>query len=425
MKYKHAPLTLALTLLLALAPHFAHSDDAPLDLQRAKAIDARKKAGETVSAEDEAYLKWAREEFQKRQQAANGKPADGKAAGANKDGAASTTPVSDPKIVATLVPLDELKDAYKGEDGGLYGGGRNTPPEPLAAAYREESKKIQPLNAEGKPSADGKIVLLSLGMSNTTMEFSEFVKTANADTKKAANVVVVDGAIGARTGLAWALDGAELLPAPEQERLQTNWEKMGRQGKGPGDTWSTAEKRLQDNGVTPQQVQVMWIKQAEARPASQGEFPAHARTLETDIIDILNIAKHRYPNLRIVYLSSRIFAGYATSNLNPEPYAYEEAFSMRWIIQEQGKGEPRLNYDPKHGAVQAPLVVWGPYLWANGKTPRKSDGLVWNEDDFVTTDHTHPSNSARAKVAGLLLNFYHTNEVASRWYLKPGETAAK
>ena len=42
---------------------------------------------------------------------------------------------------------------------------------------------------------------------------------------------------------------------------------------------------------------------------------------------ILNMAKERYPNLRVAYLSSRIYAGYATTPLNPEPYAYESAFS--------------------------------------------------------------------------------------------------
>ena len=35
-----------------------------------------------------------------------------------------------------------------------------------------------------------------------------------------------------------------------------------------------------------------------------------------------------------------------TTGLNPEPYAYEEAFTMRWLIQDQIAGKPELNYDP-------------------------------------------------------------------------------
>ncbi len=44
------------------------------------------------------------------------------------------------------------------------------------------------------------------------------------------------------------------------------------------------------------------------------------------IVMILNKLKKRFPNLRIAYLSSRIYAGYAKSALNPEPYAYESGF---------------------------------------------------------------------------------------------------
>ena len=319
-----------------------------------------------------------------------------------------------------LTPLTELGTAkYKGEDGGLYGGGSNEPPKIHLEAALKESAKIQPLDADGKPAKEGKIVLLSIGMSNTTMEYSEFKKIAGADPQKSPHVVVVDGAKGARTGMAWALDGADMLPAGEEQRLLKLMESVGfKVTKGFGDTWSGVEEKLKADGVTARQVQVLWIKQAEARPATLGEFPAHARTLQANLTDILNIARLRYPNLRVAYLSSRIYGGYATTPLNPEPYAYEEGFAMRWLIQEQIKGEPRLNFDPTRGEVKAPLVLWGPYLWADGTTPRQGDALVWKGEDFVPTDHTHPSPEGRQKVAGLLLKFFKTNEGASRWFLK-------
>lgn len=387
------------------------------DLQRAKAIKQKVDAGETVSAEDRAYLDWAHKEFEKR---GSGKQEKGK-----KKLPVSTTPVSDPKMVASLVPLDELTGQYKGEDGGLYGGGRNAPPAVHMAAYEKESAQIQPLDADGKPSPKGKIVVLSIGMSNTTMEYSHFVTAANADPDKSPSVVVVDGAKGGRTGAAWSLDGLDLLPAGEAERLAKMMDAAGRSGnRGSGDTWSGVVERLKTNGVTTQQIQVLWIKEAEITPAKFGEFPNHARTLQANVVDILNIAKQKYPNLRVAYLSSRIFAGYATTELNPEPYAYEGAFAMRWVIQDQIKGEPRLNYDPARGAVKSPIVMWGPYLWANGKTPRKSDGLIWAEEDLITTDHTHPSDSGRDKVAGLLLKFFKTDPTAKRWFTTAGASGA-
>lgn len=416
MKTKHIVRTAAVVAAVLIAritiSACVAADEAPIDFNRAQTLFDRRKAGGTLSADEQAYLQKAMQMRQAGRQKKKG----------GTGGDANATPVSDPKIVATLVPLDELKGTYKGEDGGLYGGGRNEPPEAHMAAYRRESEQIRPLDADGKPSEDGKIVLLSLGMSNTTMEYAEFVKTANADPKKSPKVVAVDGAISGLTSTVWALDGAASLPASEKERLGKVMQITARPANH-ANTWSTVEKRLKDNGVSAKQVQAVWLKQAEASPAKLGAFPEHARTFEENAIDMVMIAKERYPNLRVVYLSSRIFGGYATTQLNPEPYAYEEAFSMRWMIQKQIQGDPRLNCDPTRGAVKAPLMVWGPYIWANGTTARKSDGLLWKEEDFVAKDHTHPSQSARKKVADMLLKFFETDPEARRWFLRTGEKA--
>ena len=381
----------------------------PIDFKRAHELFDKQQQGGQLTAEEQAYI--ARAIAQQKSQ-------KGQKAG-KSDAPRSTTPVSDSKVVASLVPLDELTGTYKGEDGGLYGGNCNAAPQIHLTAYLKESAKIQPLDADGKPSARGKIVLLSIGMSNTTMEYSRFVEIANAYPEKSAQVVLVDGAQGGRVGAAWAMDGGGLLPAAETERLTKLLDKMGHPMKPDSmRIWSTVEARLKANGVTPQQVQVIWVKHAEGHPARLGEFPEHARILEADIVDTLNIAKQKYPNLRVAYLSSRIFAGYATTDLNPEPYAYEGAFALRWVIQDQIKGEPRLNYDPTRGAVNSPIVMWGPYLWANGTKPRKSDGLVWNPEDFVVNDHTHPAYPARQKVASLLLQFFKTDPGSKKWFLK-------
>ena len=67
--------------------------------------------------------------------------------------------------------------------------------------------------------------------------------------------------------------------------------------------------------------------------------------------------------------------------------------------------------------IKAPLLLWGPYLWANGTIPR-SDGLSWLREDFYV-DGVHPSDKGAKKVASLLLDFLRTNELASIWYLGP------
>jgi hypothetical protein len=181
--------------------------------------------------------------------------------------------------------------------------------------------------------------------------------------------------------------------------------------------WPEVENRLKSAGITAQQVQAVWMKQAEAGPARLGDFPAHARVLSEHLVSTLNHLKQRFPNLRIAYLSSRIYAGYATTPLNPEPYAYESAFAVRWVIQDQIKGEPKLNYDPARGDVKSPLVLWGPYLWADGETPRKRDELIYKHEDLTDRDGTHPSTSGREKVAKALLNFFKSDPSARLWFV--------
>ena len=56
---------------------------------------------------------------------------------------------------------------------------------------------------------------------------------------------------------------------------------------------------------------MLWLKQARRNPASLGEFPKHAEEMKQDLAVVLNEMKRRFPNLRITYLSSRIYAGYA------------------------------------------------------------------------------------------------------------------
>jgi hypothetical protein len=177
------------------------------------------------------------------------------------------------------------------------------------------------------------------------------------------------------------------------------------------------DERIAQAGVSPAQVQVVWLKQAQMGPAQLGEFPKHAESLRDDTADILRKLKTRFPNLRIAYLSSRIYAGYATGPLNPEPYAYESAFSVRWLIEEQIKGAPALNCDPAKGEVRSPLLLWGPYLWADGVKGRKSDDLVWKRQDLAG-DGTHPSTSGREKVARMLLEFLKSDPNAKPWFLK-------
>jgi hypothetical protein len=291
-----------------------------------------------------------------------------------------------------LKPLTEMTaaDRYKGEEGGLYGGGKNEPPPALVAAAKRATAAIQPLDADGNPSADGIIGLVSISMSNATQEFSYFKQIADKDPAKSPRVVIVDCAQGGQAMAEWVSPRAS--------------------------AWAETDRRLAAAHVSPKQVQVAWIKLANKGPT--GDLAEHGKKLEQDTQAVLQNAKSRFPNLQIAYLGSRIYGGYSTGPLNPEPYAYEGAFAVRWLIRDQMQGAAELNYASAHGAVKAPLLLWGPYLWADGVVPRRDDGLVWQRADLAS-DGTHPSQSGREKVATMLLKFFKTDALASTWYTKP------
>jgi hypothetical protein len=313
------------------------------------------------------------------------------------------------------VPLIDLgTSTYLGFTGGLYEHGASSPPPDHFAAGLEQSAKIQPLDASGNPSPSGRIVMLSIGMSNTTQEFCaagnpapctswSFVGQATADPDvNHSTLLLVNGARGGQTSDTWTSPTASNYDAV---RL-TN---------------------LTPAGVTEKQVQVAWLKTANAGPT--GSLPstnADAYRLVAQIGSIVRAMKVRYPNLRIVYLASRIYAGYASSTLNPEPYAYESGFAVKWAIQAQIDQTRSATADARAGDLNyktgvAPWIAWGPYLWTNGMSGR-SDGLKWSTSD-VQSDGTHPSQSGQQKVGVLLLAFFKSDPTSRAWFLATSTTS--
>jgi len=280
-------------------------------------------------------------------------------------------------------PLNDLgAGTYQGMQGGLYPGGANQRPPVHEADGQAIAEAIAPIN--------GRIVLVSIGMSNTTQEFSRFVPLAMSYPGRNPALRVVDCAQGGQT--------APIVANPNSAY------------------WNTVRQRLHQAGVDSTQVRAAWVKEAMAGPTLP--FPADAIELQGYLRAIAIVLKDKFPNIELAYYSSRIYAGYATgvSQLNPEPYAYQSGFSVKWMIEAQiGGNDPGLNYRPDNGPVEAPWLSWGPYLWADGLVPR-SDGLIWECVDFQN-DGTHPSESGRTKVATQLLDFFTTDPTTTPWFL--------
>jgi hypothetical protein len=196
------------------------------------------------------------------------------------------------------------------------------------------------------------------------------------------------------------------------------WAGGQRSRHDPGrDPWGTADTRLRDANAAPNQVQVAWIKVVQGEPARYGEFPCHVQVLVNALEKIVRTANQRYPNLRIIFLSSRIYGGYAITRQSPEPYAYESAFAIRSVIAGQSHGEVELPREAVREVAHAPVLLWGPYLWADGQVPRKRDGLTWAPEDFHR-DGTHPTRRGQLKVANQLLKFFTTNEFGKEVFLQ-------
>ena len=84
---------------------------------------------------------------------------------------------------------------------------------------------------------------------------------------------------------------------------------------------------------------------------------------------------------------------------------------VKWVIEDQIKGAPDLNYDPARGPVKAPWLSWGPYFWSYPDgAPRHHDGFVWTSAD-VAPDGLHPSLSGLTKYANMLLHQMTTDRL--------------
>lgn len=306
-------------------------------------------------------------------------------------------------------PISELGTGlYLGQfEGGLYPGGGNAPPAAHAAEGRARALAISPMNAAGLPDARGRYAMVSIGMSNTTQEFCSASSAEPCDAwtfmgQAAAHAFVDTSRLVIVNGAA----GGQAIPAWDQP-TDVNWDRV-------------RDTRLAPKGLTEAQVVALWIKQAIPGPtASLPAANADAYAVEAGLGNILRAAKPRYPNLRLAFLSSRIYAGYASTALNPEPYAYETAFGVKWVIEAQinqmnGGGVDAVAGDLDYDSGAAPWIAWGPYLWADGLTPR-ADGLFYACAD-MQNDGTHPAQAAEEKVGTLLLDFMLASQFTRPWF---------
>jgi hypothetical protein len=219
---------------------------------------------------------------------------------------------------------------------------------------------------------------------------------------------------------------------------------------------------------TEAQVQAVFMKTADNFPqcdlkklyCSPGRTEPDAYTAERYMGNILRYLKcckldpygnptpnPRYPNLKQVFITSRIYGGYANGTahgcLNPEPFAYELGFTVqRAIVTQINQTNNITSTDPYSGQLDyttAPWFDWAPYLWASGVNKSNGNQLFWCDStttnfqqcannpgdvrygDLTFTsyfgDHIHPAANGQLKVANQLLMWIQGTLPSAQSYL--------
>ncbi|MCB1716173.1 MAG: hypothetical protein KDK05_13690 [Candidatus Competibacteraceae bacterium] len=225
----------------------------------------------------------------------------------------------------TPIPLTQLgPDTYYGQQGGLYPGGANEPP----AAYAAELDAVAATLA-----ADNKVVVLTLGMSMQQNATNGFLTagyasgTTPAGTAVNPNFLMLNGAIGSK---------------------QQNWTDPN------NSVWNRGTQVLGSVGLNAAAVDVVFYYNAWAGPSSE-PFPQHAQTMLASLEVTMGIIRDKYPNAQMILVTNRHYALSPTSK-HPEPYAYEEGFSWKWLV------ENRINCTANCG----PVIAWLANQWVPG-----------------------------------------------------------
>jgi hypothetical protein len=273
----------------------------------------------------------------------------------------NTNSSADPKIPLTDMGqnrcyLGSGNNCSQGFRGGLFDGqfdtGCNNPPAMHDAVGRARAALVTPLDTNGAPSSSGKVVMLSVGMSNASYEFYGCSKVPSGGT---------DCSVCAASPTQYSVMGKFSSLANRNTKLVL---LNGAAGQQEASTWTDPNgsnyQRINQcsnylgpqSGLSPNQVQVVWLKDVDVGPnqgttdvslpgTAQSGVPnntADAYWLEYNLSNMLRALKTNYPNLRQVFLSSRSYGGFVVDQTDPsrlEPFPYESGYGVKWLVKAQ------------------------------------------------------------------------------------------
>ena len=292
-----------------------------------------------------------------------------------------------------LIPITDLgAGTYRGFTGGLYPDGSNERPADYLTACIEHAQNITTLDSEGNFDEDGRIVMLGIGASNPGAEFNKFMEISNYFEPRNDKLSLVNGCV------------------PSMGIQDMNYTAA--------EYWGNVIEMLEDNGLSAEQVQVVWIEE-ENTEVGDTTFPSAAQALVTDFHFLLQAIKIMFPNTQICYVTARAYAGYADpsaedlTNGLKFPRDYYNGWGLKWFIENVINHE--LGYSYEGPTAEIPLVTWGSYHWTDGSVER-SDGLSLICEEDVADDGLHLSGSGEIKMGQLMLDYFIADTTAKYWF---------
>lgn len=278
-----------------------------------------------------------------------------------------------------LVPINELGTAsFHGFMGGLYANGSNEPHAAHAQTLRERCARILPLDAEGKPSATGRIVIAGVGASVCRQIFAQ-LERRGAETP---------GIHPAVTFVNCASGGADVNKITEDRY------------------WQRAQQALKARGVSALQVQVVWYQSDELRD-SRDDFPGRPQRLQVALAQQMKLIAQHFPNAQLCYHSARHTTAFMPDDegkaKHAEPRPYHVGWAVKWFIE-----------SPENGSHHTPLSTWATYFWTDADKPR-ADGYQWSGAMNVK-DGVHLTEAGQQRVAKELCDFWSRDAFARTWF---------
>lgn len=296
-----------------------------------------------------------------------------------------------------LIPLSDLQGKqWRGFSGGLYYNGLNTRPAEHKNKALQQAAAIKALDANGAPSANGKIVWIGVGASNPRTEFMRFSEQMDTLRSKNPALKLINTCIGGQ--------GIQKMNS-----ITDNY-------------WKQAEKQLADSGLTNKQVQIAWIETDNTQTADT-LFPRAAESLRDEFHTLLQTLYTLYPNIKLCYITARAYSGFVDLDAGAtvgrgllHPRDYYNGWSIKMLIEKQMSGDAAYAFEGATASV--PFVTWGSYHWTDGSKQR-GDGFSIQCSTDVGGDGLHLSLAGEIKMGAQMFQYFSSDETTAPWLFAP------